>query len=117
MLRGRRRTEMRLEGDIAEILERDDAELIGMAEDTRHRHRHFAQQLRDVDEGKCVEIDRSGMHREDLRGFVLQQHAEVASIGRVAGQRHHLGAARLQLGRRKERVDPIAHIISGASIH
>ena len=40
----RRRAEVRLQRDVAEILQREDAELVGVAEDRRHRQRHLLQQ-------------------------------------------------------------------------
>ena len=37
--------EMRLQRDVAEILEREHAEILGMAQNSRHRHRHRRKQL------------------------------------------------------------------------
>ncbi len=45
------RTEMRLERLVAEILQRQDPEGIGMPEDGRHGQRHAAEQVRHLDEG------------------------------------------------------------------
>ena len=39
------------------------------------------------------EVDRPGVQRQHDRRRVLQQHAEVAAIGRVAGERHDLAAS------------------------
>ena len=56
---GRRRgAEVRLQRDVAEILQREDAELVRVAEDRRHRQRHLLQQLADVGERQRGEVDR-----------------------------------------------------------
>ncbi len=39
----RRRAEMRLQRDVAEILEAEDAEVSGVIQDARHRQRHRAE--------------------------------------------------------------------------
>ena len=44
MRRGRAGAQMRLQRDVSEILEREHAEIVGMAEDLRHRHRHRGKQ-------------------------------------------------------------------------
>ena len=55
VLRRRRRAEVRLQRDVAEILEREHAEVVGVAEDGRDRHRHLREQPRDVDERQRLE--------------------------------------------------------------
>ena len=68
---GRRRgAEMRLQRDVAEILERENAERVGVAEDRRHRQRNLLQQRRDVGEGQRREVDRPGVQREHDRRAV-----------------------------------------------
>ena len=54
----RRRAEVRLQRDVAEILQRQHAELVGVAEDRGNRHRHLREQARDVDERQRVEVER-----------------------------------------------------------
>ena len=86
---------------------------IGVPEDARHRHRHRRSAAsRRSTNGSASKSIGPGCTASTCDGFVLQQHAEVAAVGRVAGQRHHLGAARRQAGRREERVDPVAHVVS-----
>ena len=77
MLGARRGAEMRLQRHVAEILQRDDAELVRVAKDARHRHRHRGQQACDVHERQLLEVDRLRMDGQHLRRRVAKQHAEV----------------------------------------
>ena len=46
------------------------------------------EQFGDVGERQRAEVDRSGVQREHDRRAVVQKHAEVAAVGRIAGERH-----------------------------
>ena len=54
--------------------------------------------------GELLEVDRSRVHGQHLRGVVRHQHAEVAAIRRVAGERHHGRAALREPARRRGRL-------------
>ena len=84
---------MRLQRDVAEILEREHAQVVGVAENPRHRHRHRREQRGRVDEGQRAVVEWRGVDRQDERLAVARQHAEVAPVGRVAGERHHARVA------------------------
>ncbi len=81
--------EVRLQGDVPEILEAQDAELVRMMQDARHRQRHFGEQACHRHEGHRVKVDRALVQRQHDRLRILQQHAEVAPIRRIAGERDH----------------------------
>ena len=78
---------MRLERDVAEILEREHADVVGMPEDLRDRDRHALEQPRDVGERQRVHVERRRVQRQHERRAVRRQDAVVAPIGGVAGQR------------------------------
>ena len=58
-----RRAEVRLQCDVAEIFEREHAEIVRVAEDARHRHRHRREQLGGVDERQRRVVERRGVGR------------------------------------------------------
>ena len=60
----------------------------------RDRHRHLREQARHVHEGQRVERERRGVQREDERPAVARQHAVVAAVRRVTGERQHACARR-----------------------
>ena len=93
MLGRRRRAEVRLQRHVAEILERQHAEVGGVTENPRHRHRHRGEQLRRVHERQRGVVERRRVDRQHERLAVLRQHAEIAAIGRVAGERHDHAAS------------------------
>ena len=66
VFRPRRRAEMRLQRHIAEILQRDDAERIGMTEDRGHRHGHAAHEPSDVGKRQPLELDGLRMDGQHL---------------------------------------------------
>ena len=84
---------MRLQRDVAEILEAEDPELVRVIEDARHRQRHRvaagAPRRR-----RAASRSRSARRAAPAQSTasLSQQHAEVAPIGRVAGQRQHLAS-------------------------
>ena len=110
MFGGRRRADVRLQRDVAEILERDDAELGRVAEDPRHRHGHRAEQLRDVHERQRLEINRPRMDGKHLRWAVAKQDAEIAPVRRIAGELHDLGLAGARFEPGQKPVDPFARV-------
>ena len=52
--RGRAGAHVRLQRDVAQILEREDAEIVGVAEDARHRHRHRGKQACTLTNGSAA---------------------------------------------------------------
>ena len=84
--RGRAGAQMRLQRDVSEILEREHPEVVGMAEDLRHRHRHRRKQVVHVDERERRVLERRRVHREHERLALPRQDPEVPPIGRIAGQ-------------------------------
>ena len=94
-----RRADMRLERDVAEILERDNPELARMVQDSRDRHRHRAQQPRNVHERQGVEIDRPGWtastrgasSRNSTRKYRRSEASPVRGTTRPRGRRTGLG--------------------------
>ena len=80
--------EVRLQRDVAEILQRENAELVRVAEDRGDRQRDLLQQLADVGERQRREVDRPGVQRQHDRRAVGRDDPEVPPVGRVAGQRH-----------------------------
>ena len=97
VLGGRRRTEVGLQRHVAEVLQRDDAERIGVIEDRRDRQRHLLQQGRHVGERQCREFDRPRMQRQHDRGAVRRNDAEVLPVRCVAGERDHARVALAEL--------------------
>ena len=93
---GRRRgAEMRLQRHVAEILQRDDAERVRVAEDGGHRQRHLLQQARDVRERQRGEIDRvrraapapsTAPSGEMMRKYRRSEASPVSGTTRTAGR-------------------------------
>jgi len=84
-----------LKGHVAQILQRKNAQWVGMPDDGRNGQRHLAEQMRDVDERQRREFDRTVVKREDHRRRRCQpnrpaggNNAEVSARGRIAGQGH-----------------------------
>ena len=105
---GRRRgAEVRLQRHVPEILEREDAEIAGVAEHGRDRHRHLLEQPRDVGERQLSNVERR-RHRATARSTGVGQHdAEVAPVGSVAGQRHDARRLPRETAAIEIRVDPL----------
>ena len=101
---------MRLQRDVAEILQGDDAELVRVGEDARHGHRHRLEQAGDVDERELLEGDRPRVHGEHLRRVVRHEHAEVAPVRGVAGERHHGRAALREAAVGEKLIDSGPHV-------
>ena len=110
MLGRRRRAQMRLQRDVAEILQRQDAERIRMAEHRRDRQRHLLEQVGDVGEGKRRELDRPSVQREHDRWSIGRQDPEVAAIRSIARQRHDPGASSREAALTEILVDAIAQL-------
>ena len=89
----RLRAEVRLQRDVAEVLQRQDAEAVVVAEQPRRRHRHRLEQAADVDEGQRLGVDRAGVHREHERIALGRQDPVVLAVRGVAGERHDPRAA------------------------
>ena len=85
---GLRHAQVRLQGDVAEILEDEDAEVVRMARDRGNRQRDVRKQPADVDERQRVECERRIVDRQHDRRVVGPQDAEILARRRVAGQRH-----------------------------
>ena len=102
-----RGAEMRLQGDVPQILKRHDALRVRVPENGRHRQRHQLQQLRHVGEGQRAEIDRTGVQREHDGLAVADQHAEVPPVGCVAGQLHDPGDTRREPALAKVSIDSL----------
>ena len=105
----RRRPQMRLQRDVAQVLQRHDPERVCVSEDVGHRQRHLLQQDGHVGEGQRRELDRSGVQRQHDRRTVGGNDAEVLSIRRVAGERHDPCVAARAAGA-QVLVDPVADL-------
>src|SRR5438874_6718108 len=110
---------MRLQRDVTEILERQDAELVGVAEQDRHRQRHLLQQFGDVGERQCRELERSGMQREHEPWAAERDDAEVPAVRRIAGQRNDARALVRETAIPEITGDPIAQLqaVSRSLVH
>ena len=53
-----RRAEMRLQGDVAEVLQREHAQIVSVSEHVGDRYRHPLQQRGDVDERERANVER-----------------------------------------------------------
>ena len=84
-----RHAQVRLQRDVAEILQDEDAEVVRVAGDGRHGERDGRHQPRDVHERQLGKRERRVVDRQHDGRIVRPQHAEVLPRGRVAGQRHH----------------------------
>ena len=98
VLGGLRHAEMRLQRDVAEILEDQDAEVVRVARNRRNRQRDVREQPADVDERQLVERERRVVHRQHHRRVIGPKNAEVLARRRVAGERHdaHLRSRELR---------------------
>ena len=101
---------MRLQRDVAEILERHDAQRIGVSQQRRNRQRHLPEQLGDIGEGQRGELNRSHVQREHDRRLVVTDDAEVSPIRCIAGQWHHPGRGAVDAGGPQVAIDPIAQL-------
>src|SRR5437763_12899824 len=99
---------MRLQRDVAEILERQNAEPVRMSEDRGHGKRDLLEQAGDVRERKRRQLDRSGMNGEHERPSIRRQDTEVPAVRRIAGQRHDPGLISCQTALAQKAVDAIA---------
>ena len=108
-----RHAEMRLQRDIAEILEDKNAEIAGMPGDRRNRKRHVCQQARHVDERQLAKAERRVIYRQHHRWIVGAQHPKILPRGRVAGQRHDAHLRPGDLRALEARVDLRARLLSG----
>jgi hypothetical protein len=86
--------QVRLEGHVTEILEREDPEIAGVSDDRRDRDRHLLEQPRDVDERQRVEIEGAGIERQHDRRRVRDEDTIVTAVGGVARERHDARRAR-----------------------
>ena len=80
--RRRRRSQVRLQRDVAQILERQHAEIVGVAQNARHRHRHRGKQLRGVHERQRRRT-RTAPHRPRARTSRPAPAARGSSGGRT----------------------------------
>ncbi len=91
-----------LQGHVAKVLQPDDAKLVGMVQQCRHREWDVSDQERDLDEWHGVEVDRAGVKREHDRTAVIHQDAEIPTIRGVPRQREHLAGQRPQSAVRRD---------------
>ena len=84
VLRRARGAQVRLQRDVAEILQREHAEVVGVPQHLGNRHRHLRHQRRDVHERQLRDVERRGVQRQHDRRRAGQQDAEVAAVRRVA---------------------------------
>ena len=87
----RGRAEVRLQRDVAEVLQQQDAKVAGAIEDRRDRQGHGRQQLRDPGKGLRVGVKWLDVQRQHPRRPGAPQHAEVSPVGGIAGERQHCG--------------------------
>ncbi len=87
MLGQRACAEMRLQRDVAEILEGQNAQAVRVPDNCRHRQAHALEQAGDIDEGQRRHFDWALVQREHQRRSLGGDDAEVAAGGGVAGQR------------------------------
>ncbi len=100
--------EVSLQRDVAEVLEGEDPEIAGMPKHGRNRHRHLLEQPRDVDERQRVEVERRRVERQHDRRGVGEQHAVVAPVGSVAGERHDARRLPREIAPLEIRIDSLA---------
>ena len=79
---------MRLERDVAQILQRENAEIAGVPENRRDWHRHGRKQRGDVHERQRVVVERLRVETDDERCAIGRDDAEVPPVRGVARQRH-----------------------------
>ena len=96
MLGGRGGAEVRLQRDVAEILEREHAEVVGMPEDRGIGTGICSSSRATFTNGSCSKSNGRRVQRQHERRCHAAQDAEVAAIRGVAGQRHDPRAAALQ---------------------
>ena len=101
-----RRAQVRLQRHVAQVLEREHADVVGMAEDARNRHRHLLEQPRDVHERQRFHVERGRVQGQDEWRARGREHPVVAPIRRVAGQRHDTRAVRGQAAPPEVHVNP-----------
>ena len=92
------RGQVGLEGDVAQVPLRDDAQRVVVAQHARHRHRHRLQQRRD--QQRASARTRSARDRRPAPGWDHAVEGRVAAVGRIGRQRHdarpvQTGAAQL----------------------
>ena len=64
VIRRARGAEVRLERDVAEILQREHAEIVRVPQHRRNRHRHLRHQRRDVHERQLRDVERRRVQRQ-----------------------------------------------------
>ena len=101
---------MGLQRDVAQILQRDDPERVGVIEHCRHRQRHLMKQPGDVRERQRRKFDRAGVQREHNRRAVRRDDAEVLAIGGVARQRYDAGGALGETAIAQVLIDPVPYV-------
>ena len=119
VLGGRRGAQVRLQRDVAEILQRENAELVGMADNSGDGQPNPLHQLRHVRERQIGVRNRTGVQRQDGRGSFVWNDPEVFAIGRVAGERDHARVASGEPALAQISIDPTAYLeaVSGPLVH
>ncbi len=102
-------TEVCLKRDVSQVLLDQDAKLVVVPENGRHRQRQGLQQLGHPDKRECGRVDGPDMEGQHLRGRVAHQQPEVATIRGIARQRHDLDDAAGESGPRKILPDAWVH--------
>ena len=101
---------MRLQCHVAEVLENEHAQIVGVAGDGRNRERYLCEQPADVHERKLVEFEWLVVDRQHDRRIVRPHDPEVLPRGRVAGERHDANLRPRELRPLKYFVDPDAGV-------
>ena len=91
-----RDAQMGLECHVAQILENQYAEIVGMAGNRRHRQRNLREQPRDIDERQLLERERLSYTARTTDGLSGRMTRKYCRRRRVARQRHdtHVRARR-----------------------
>ena len=77
---------MRLKGDVTEVLEREQRQILCVTQYRRDRQWNLSQQSRDIHEGEAVHLKRGRVQGENERRTVPADDPEVAPVGRIPGQ-------------------------------
>ena len=77
---------MRLEGDIAQVLQADDAQAVGGMQDLGYGQRNRTQQPSHRDERQRGDVDGAGVKGQHNRRALREMDTVVASVRRIAGQ-------------------------------
>src|SRR5262245_30951445 len=111
MLGRRCSAQMRLQCDVAKVLERDDPQGIRVTQDAGDRHRHRAVQPGHIGKWQLLELDALGMDGKDLRRRVAEQQSKVPPVGRVARERDDFRIVGGETGVGQKTIDACADVV------